>query len=760
MPFGKARRALHLERLFRCTAAHGHGLMRTKAKSRQGVARVTSPEIGSFVKRPARQDDLEISEEIRSDENIADEDPKSQSQKKTHKIKIHKHIKMKNPMKHKKNSKPEDAATPETVLALDLDANDSTTDFFGSPEEESQKQTIRNKISERMKIPDFMKRQKNPKSPETPSVDLDFNGNLEQNRLVKAQQLLVEAEERLFGSNEVARAEEEEDKLQTDYENFHVRLRIVINDSFNEDNQETLRSALTSILQEEAQDRRWADVAVDERPIWRPTKCRQMHDVLLQTIVEERMKTGDEQENKADQLSTSLKREVCRMGKQVQKDLLRVVRNLRECYPPDFDICRTYARLYHQTFSTRLQELARTSVDFEDCLYILSWIVNYYPKDVLKHKELEEHINNSSLGPLLPEEDLKRLEEQYFSYKENEIRKWLSNAFEKEVKKWNDGIEPEIMDGYYSSNLAVDVLPLVDAAVREVNSLLGNESKAWSLLCQLDSSLLSYKTNLEELVKRKQEHIPKTLSANLVNIYLFRDYIQKPEHNFSEDTRTACLSTLADLKNICHKYFLSRIYTELKPLYRKLWTQAWFAGHSEVVEELMKALEESMDQFKELKPVCREELLAELHIEVMVEYVRRMMKRKLKLKDKEQQEAAAEFICHDCCNISSLFAKVGSKEEWLDQIFSKLSEILRLQDPGSLQIEIATLARDYPDISEQHVLAILNLKTNLSSSDLRRIKGCLIETQVTQDSPAFFSKVLIKRLSTVISSVKYLSKSN
>lgn len=61
------------------------------------------------------EDDLEISEEIRSDESIADEDPKAQSQKKTHKIKIPKNIKMKNPMKHRKNPKP-DAATPETVL--------------------------------------------------------------------------------------------------------------------------------------------------------------------------------------------------------------------------------------------------------------------------------------------------------------------------------------------------------------------------------------------------------------------------------------------------------------------------------------------------------------------------------------------------------------------------------------------------------------------------------------------------------------------
>ncbi|KAK7133274.1 hypothetical protein R3I94_015220 [Phoxinus phoxinus] len=699
-----------------------------------------------LLRRVRKDEDLEICEEIRSDDGIADEDPKAQCQEKKHKLKIPQTNQLKNFTKLKKNFKSEDALSPETHLVVDLDAFEGIGDTPGDLEEKIQTHAIKMK----MKILDFMKWQKNSKSHETPSVDLDldFNGNLEQNRLDKAQQQLVKAEERLFGSNEVARTEEVEDKLQTDYEIFILRLKMAIHDSFNEDNPETLKSALTSILREEEQDRRWAEVAVDQRPIWRPTECRKMHDSLLQKVVEKRMKTADKQENKVDKLSTSLKREVCQMGKQLQKDLLRVVRNLKECYPPDFDICRTYAQLYHQTFSTRLQELARSSVDFEDCLYILSWIVNYYPKDVLKHKELEEHINSSSIGPLLPEEDLKRLEDQYFAYKENEIRKWLSNALETEVKKWSDGFDPEIMDGYYFSNLAVDVLQLIDATVREVNTLLGCESKARSLLCQLHSFLLSYMASLEELLKRKQENIPKTLSASLNNIYLFRDYGQRPEHLFSEDTRKACLSTLADLKKICHKYFLSLIHTDLKPLYRKLWTQSWFAGHCEVVEELMKALENNIDQFKELKPVCREELLAELHVEVMVEYVRRMMKRKLKLKNKEQQEAAAEFICHDNSQICSVFAKVGSKEEWLCQILPKLSEILKLQDLGSLQIEIVILARDYPDISEQHVLAVLNLKTNLSSSDLRKIKGCLSENRGALDTesfPSFFSKVLVKR---------------
>ncbi|XP_073789065.1 tumor necrosis factor alpha-induced protein 2a isoform X2 [Danio rerio] len=651
---------------------------------------------------------------------------------------------MKNLITSKKNSKSEAVFRPE-VVDVDFEAIECIADSPEDPEEKSQKSKI--KIANKIKLPDFMKRQKNSKYPEAPSVSLDFNGNLEQNRLADAQQLLVKAEERLFGSNNLGRTEDEEDKLLRDSEIFRERLKFAILDSFNEENQETLKSALISILQEEAQDRRWAEVSENQRPIWRPTECRQkIHDPLLKTLVETRLKNADGQENKADKLSTSLKREVCRTGKQVQKDLLIVVRNLKECYPADFDICRTYAQLYHQTFSARLQELTRSSIEFEDCAYILSWIKIYYPKDVLKHKELEQHINSSLLGPLLPEEHLKRLEDQYFSCKENEVRNWLSNAFDKEVDKWSDGFEPELIEGCYFGNLAVDVLPLIEGTVKEVNALLECESKSWSLLCLLDSSLLSYGTSLKELVKRKQENIPKILRDSLVNIYVFKNYVQKVENFFSEDTRTTRMSILMDLRNICHTYFLSRIHKELKPVYRKLWTQTWFAGNSEVVEELVKAIEKISNDFKDLKPACREELLAELHVEVMVEYVRRMMKRKLKLKDKEKQEAAAEFMSQDSNEICSVFVKLGSKEDWLSKILPKLSEILKLQDPGSLQIEIATLARDYPDISEQHVLALLNLKANISSSDLRRIKGCLTDNRSPQESStAFFSKVLVKR---------------
>ncbi|KAK2883543.1 hypothetical protein Q8A67_017180 [Cirrhinus molitorella] len=686
--------------------------------------------------RRVKEEDLEIIEDIRSNEGIA---VRSGEERQKHRIKVPKKIKI-NFLKVNRKYKCDTPLTPTHLLEADLKTVKGTADSPGDSEVERQKRKHEMKVSDKIKNVFFRKRQKNSKTCETSSgikivelnlKNLDFIGNLDQN--------VVEDEEHPSGSTEAASAEDEENEI--------FRLSVGIHDSSSEDNQETLKSDLTSVLQGKAQDQCWNEVAVDECPIWSPEKCRQVK-TQLKIVVEERMKNADEKENKADKLSTYLKREVCRMGKQVQKDLLRVVRNLRECYPPDFDICGTYAQLYHQAFSTRLQVLARSKISFEDCLYILSWIVDYYPNDVLKHKELEEHINSSSLGPLLPEEDLKRLEEQYLTYKENEVRMWLLTALEKEEKKWSDGILPKQMDEYYYGNLAVDVVQLVDGTLRGVKAQLRCENKAYCLLNQLDGFLTSYRKSLEELVKRKQKHIRKTLCANLVDIHQFRDYVQKPEHPFSEDTRAACLSTLADLKNICHKYFLSRIQTNLKPLYCKVCTQVWFARHSEVVEELVKALENNNDSFKELKPDCREELLAELHVEVMIEYVTQMMKRKLKLKDKEQQEAAAEFICDDNKKICSVFAKVGSREEWLCQILPKLSEILRLQELQNLRLEITTLARDYPDISEQHVFALLNMKTNFSSPDVCWIEECLSESRGTLDtesSTSFFSKVVIEQ---------------
>ncbi|MCJ8743656.1 hypothetical protein PDJAM_G00096710 [Pangasius djambal] len=544
--------------------------------------------------------------------------------------------------------------------------------------------------------------------------------------------------------------EEEKDSLNKDYETLMLHLRMAVNESFNQENQERLRSAIKAIRQQEEKDRHWEEAAEEKRPCWRPLKFREIHDTLLKNVVAVRLQQTHEEESGADKLSTSLKREVCRIGKHVQKDLLQVVRDVQQCYTPEFDICNMYAQLYRQAFATKLMELARTNIEFQDCIYILSWIHVYYPRNILHQDELKPHINTESLGALLPEEDrtiVRSLEEQYLSHKEVEVRTWLFNALKKEEEIWQTSNKPELIDGCYFSNLALDLIPIINGAMNETVNVLGSRDNAQRILLQLDSFLVSYKKSIADLIKGKHVNIPDTLKANLFNIKQLREYIEKLE-DLSDDVKESLLSTLSEMRNSCHSYFLSPIHKELKEQYSKLWTPAWFSESHTITGGLLSFLEEMVQHFSDIQSACKKELLNQLHSEVMTEYVRRMLKGKLKLKDKSDQEAAACLLCEDSARINSLFITVGSEEKWLSMILPKVSEVVRLQDPGALQLEIVTLARTYPDISECQVLALLDLKANLSKADVRSIKKSLHENRDSpnaEPTPAFFCKVPVKR---------------
>ncbi|XP_063079118.1 tumor necrosis factor alpha-induced protein 2a isoform X2 [Engraulis encrasicolus] len=597
------------------------------------------------------------------------------------------------------------------------------------------------------------------RSTTVPEAPLTFEENLCQRRLAEASRQLLEREDVIFSvvtDEDPAAAEErakERDQLQRDYEKLQVHVHMVVHDTFQQntcgDYQKELHSAVTSIMQEEEQDKRWLEPAEgQDTPDYRPRECLANHNTLLQKIAESRIKNAEEGENSAaDKLSTSFKKQVCKIGQGVQHDLLKVAKDVRQCYPPELDICQIYARVYHQAFSSRMTDFSKCSLDHEDCIYLLNWINNYYPTDVLKHKELKDHIDSASLGRLLPEQDLKRLEEQYLSHKEATLRNWLANALKTEEERWHKGQWPELIDEYYISHIAVDVIGLVTPLAKEATTILGDEVRVQRLQCQLDGFLLSYKRALEDFSKGRHETIKAVLKANLVSIQQFREFLEKKESIFTEQTRSSCLSVLADLRDYCFAYFLCPIQRELLVHYRKLWTNPWFSARQGVPPEILGILSGQVHEFRDMKPSCREELVEQLHLEVMVQYVKRIFKRKMKLKDREQQKAASQLLCEDSKKLNELFSEMGSGNTWLDKVIPQLAEVVRLQDPGSIQLEIVTLAREHPDLSEKHIIALLHLKGNLPEREVRRIKESLSVnrgTLTSQPAPAFFSKVPVK----------------
>uniref|UniRef100_A0A7N9AXE8 Tumor necrosis factor, alpha-induced protein 2a n=1 Tax=Mastacembelus armatus TaxID=205130 RepID=A0A7N9AXE8_9TELE len=345
-----------------------------------------------------------------------------------------------------------------------------------------------------------------------PKISIKFCRNCrQQNHNQSAgQNQLIMREEQLF--NQDSPCKEEKEQLQKDLEALMEQIWSVVKNTFSSSSSEqleVLKSAVISIQQQEVQDQRWAGCSEDGVPEWRPQKCLSTHMTLLQNMVESRLtQAPEDNSNEAIELSSPVKNEVCRMGKCVNEDLMTVVRKVKDCYPPHMDILNIYAGLYHQRFSARLNELAASGLEIDDCSYLLLWVNHYYPHDVLKHKELDGRIKTTCLGSLLLPHHLNQLEEQYLTHKENKVELWLTKTISREEESWLSGRKPELIDSYYFSPLAIDVIEVTWPQVKR--TLLTFRYECNNMLC-----VSSYKKRLKEFVNRDHSNVHPVIKAHL-----------------------------------------------------------------------------------------------------------------------------------------------------------------------------------------------------------------------------------------------------
>uniref|UniRef100_A0A8C1VEA9 Tumor necrosis factor, alpha-induced protein 2b n=1 Tax=Cyprinus carpio TaxID=7962 RepID=A0A8C1VEA9_CYPCA len=437
--------------------------------------------------------------------------------------------------------------------------------------------------------------------------------------------------------------------------------------------QEVLKEAVQAILQEEEQDMRWEGFQEKERPPWRPRRCKQNHEDLLERLVQRRMEEA--QLDSSIEINSSLQQSIICKAKRLKEDLMKVATWVSSCYPEQENVCQLYATLYHKTFSARLREITENTLCDEDCVLLLQLVNEDYPK---------------------------------------EVTKCLHKILEREETAWKEGELPQLRDQVYCCDQAIDV-------IQYAQKVLGDETKAQRITCQMRHFLTDYKAFHAKAMKSKQANTEAVLMVNLSCLIQCRDYITNKAHLFPEDVKTDCLSLLATMIKGSHYHFTSNMLKELKDLYRKVGSSEWLKDSEVVCEELLAKLDRHIQKFNNLDKMCCQELLGGMHKEFLAEYVRKMMKQKIKLSDKTQQQMAASSLCINSERIHTYFTAAGSNMDWLKDILPNLAGLLKLQDPNTIKLELAGLMKLYPDLSECHISAWLRLKGNLSPSNLKKI---------------------------------------
>uniref|UniRef100_A0A8C5PVJ5 Exocyst complex component 3 n=1 Tax=Leptobrachium leishanense TaxID=445787 RepID=A0A8C5PVJ5_9ANUR len=448
---------------------------------------------------------------------------------------------------------------------------------------------------------------------------------------------------------------EKRQALESLYEKLHTEVFEVVKESVHEDNVNLLSETVQAIVAQEAEDEECSlkGNSTCSNPA-RPRNWKQKWLECVELSVRDQMQNipGTSPGGSKPSLSESF----ISLGKTIKTDLLHVVKNLKPHYPERFDVCNTYAIYYHGLLKSHTSVIAGKDLDGKDSHFVLCWVHDIYPNSVLRDPVLVEHIEETNLENLLPLETIQALERDYMSYEVESIKEWMARSLNMEVQRWKEGTEPLTLGGCYHSELHIDILQSFNGGIQraaEIN-LKMSQDLVPLLANVLVDFLNSYKTSFRDY-KEKSDNVR---SVNLMNINCcqnFRDFVES-DALLPPPSKEAINKILSDFQK---------------------------AGFDTVLQDL----------FQELKKA-----IEEIHVRLVREYVTRFLKKKISLKNLQKLQSLSVQIDNHAKLISDFFSLHESQAAWLNPLIPRLAEIIKLQDVGAIQLEIAALTDGYPDI--------------------------------------------------------------
>ncbi|KAL2789460.1 tumor necrosis factor alpha-induced protein 2 isoform 1, partial [Daubentonia madagascariensis] len=581
-----------------------------------------------------------------------------------------------------------------------------------------------------------------------PTVE-ELKAALERGRLEAARPLLA-LERELQAAAAGGAGEEELVRRQSKVEALYALLRDQVLGVLRrplEAAPERLGQALAVVAEQEREDRRAAAAAAapgtSALAATRPRRWLQLWRRCVAEAAEERMgrrpAAGAEGRSEAENV-------FLHMGRTMKEDLEAVVERLKPLFPAEFGVVATYAQSYHEHFAAHLAAMAQFELCERDTYMLLVWVQNLYPNDVINSPKLVGELQGVGLGSLLPPKQIRLLEATFLSNEAANVKELMARALELESQRWAQDVAPQRLDGHCHSELAIDIIQIISQAQAKAESItpdLGTQIKQ-VLLAELAALLRSYQRTFDEFLERckKLRNYRANVMANINNCLSFRTSMEQ-KWQVPQDPLSLLLGPLSELKHRGFDILLQNLLTDLKPLFKKF-TQTCWATPTETLEKIIATVGGRLPEFLELQDCFREELMEVIHLHLVKEYIICLSKRCLVLKTAEQQQHLARHILANADVIQHFCTQNGSPATWLHPALPTLAEIIRLQDPSAIKIEVATYATCYPDFSKGHLSAILAIKGNLSTSEVRSIRSILdVNTGVQEPSRSLFSLIKV-----------------
>ncbi|XP_051485313.1 exocyst complex component 3-like protein isoform X1 [Apus apus] len=444
----------------------------------------------------------------------------------------------------------------------------------------------------------------------------------------------------------------------------------------------------------------------------------------------------------------------------LQKDIvsqLRVVKDLMvQCVPAHYDILNVCTATYHQTLSSHLQDILRENLDKQGLFLLLEWALHvYHSSEMMGHPDLLPEVDVSSLGPLMSPELVDQTERKYVVKVKASVLEWMQRTLEVEFKEWFREEEPETdHQGFFQSALPVIVMQMLNENI-QVASLITEslQQKVYNMAMEeLEAFLGRLRDALVRCGKEHQKdralpkHYTSYLLAMLNNNLALSSSVSSLHPDSARREVPASLQAALDRteKKAC-QLLLEELLLDLQPLCLQLPSRKWLSG-SQLVSSMCEVIDKYTKDFSHLRKPVFTVLLMETELLVTSQYLRALMQKKMVCKSAEERGQLCQRLLQDATQLRELFCGLGldRSQQSLEAIFA-LRELICLKDPALLSLEVLGFITKYPDISDEHISTLLDLRGDVS----REVRHVVLEMMgqhpqvLPQSYRPIFSTILV-----------------
>ncbi|NXJ85015.1 EX3L1 protein, partial [Trogon melanurus] len=422
----------------------------------------------------------------------------------------------------------------------------------------------------------------------------------------------------------------------------------------------------------------------------------------------------------------------------LQKDIvaeLRVVKDLMvQCVPAHYDILGVCTATYHKALTSHLQDILQEDLDKQALFLLLEWaLCVYHSPQMMGHPDLLPEVDVSALGPLMSPELVDQTEKKYVVKVKASVLEWMQRTLEVEFKEWFREEEPEMdHQGFFQSALPIIVMQMLNENI-QVASLITDslQQKVYDMaLEELEAFLGRLREALAQCGKehQKDRSTPKYyvsyLLAMLNNNLALSSSVSSLHPDIARREIPASLRDALDRtqKKAC-QLLLEELLLDLQPLCLQLPSRKWLSG-SQLIGSMCEVIDKYAKDFSHVRKPIFTLLLMESELLVTSQYLQALMQKKMVCKSEEKRDQLCDRLLQDAAQLRELFCGLGldQSQQSLEAIFA-VQELICLKDPTLLSLEVLGFITKYPDVSDEHVSTLLDLRGDVS----REVRHMVLE---------------------------------